>query len=49
MAMMVVEVMMMVMMMMNGYDVCGSADALEKNQQLEFERNKERFAFLKVQ
>ena len=29
---------------------CGlcSADALEKNQQLEFERNKERFAFLKV-
>lgn len=25
-----------------------SADALEKNQQLEFERNKERFAFLKV-
>ncbi|KAK7095904.1 cytoplasmic aconitate hydratase-like isoform X2 [Littorina saxatilis] len=28
-------------------DVSRSADALEKNQELEFERNKERFAFLK--
>lgn len=28
-------------------DVAGSQDALEKNQELEFSRNKERFAFLK--
>ena len=28
--------------------LCFSADALEKNQMLEFERNKERFVFLKV-
>lgn len=28
--------------------LCFSADALEKNQELEFERNKERFSFLKA-
>lgn len=28
-------------------DVAGTADALEKNQQIEFERNRERFEFLK--
>jgi uncharacterized membrane protein len=45
---MMMVVMMMMMMMMMMMFVCFSADALEKNQQLEFERNKERFAFLKV-
>lgn len=28
-------------------DFSGTADALDKNQDLEFERNKERFTFLK--
>jgi aconitate hydratase len=28
-------------------DVSGTADAIDKNEELEFHRNKERFAFLK--
>ena len=29
-------------------NLCGSASAVQRNQELEFERNKERFLFLKV-